>query len=263
MRPAGGIAQRRVLKTQLAGPVGHFRGERLFASRQGLGNDDARIVARLHDDPMDEILQFHPRAGVQEHGRAAAFRPPLAPRVFADRQGVIERKPAITQAFEDHVDGHHLAHRGRMHQVVGILLEQHRTGGHLHQQSLAGGALDRRRRPWQSDRDGEGGGEDEDGGRGSKDVHGTPASVYRMAIPGEARTAPVYPDRRTSGRPHHTTPPMNWPASHFMRRRFRSNAVRAHPPLRRFRSPARRYQSTTMRELGNPAPMSCSRTRSA
>jgi hypothetical protein len=101
---------------------------------------------RLHDDALDEILQPHARVQFGIHGGAARGRAAAPPGVLADQELVIEAEAARLQPFEHHDHGHDLAHAGRMHEFVGVLLEQHLAGPGVHQDGLLGPGFERRRR---------------------------------------------------------------------------------------------------------------------
>ena len=140
--PAARVLAHARAQADLAAAFGHLRRERFLAAAEPLGDDDAGVVARLHDDPAQQVLDRDPFADLDEHLRAA-----LAPGLFADQEGVVERQGAFGEAVEHHVHRHDLAHRRRRHEIVGVLFEQHRAGRFLDQNRLAREDFQRRRRP--------------------------------------------------------------------------------------------------------------------
>ena len=153
--PAGGVAKDGVAHTQFPAAFGHLLGERFLALQESLRDDDGGVVTRLDDDALDQVLHLHLGQRFQEHGRAAAFGPAFSPCVLAHRQGVIQFETAVPQPFEQQIDGHQLAHRGRRHRLVGVLFEQDGAGSHFHQQGLTRRGLEcRRRKHRRRDRDG-------------------------------------------------------------------------------------------------------------
>ncbi len=58
---------------------------------------------------------------------------------------VIERQPPGLQRLEDHEHGHELAHAGRRHQVIGILLVEDLAGARIHEDRKWSLALELRR----------------------------------------------------------------------------------------------------------------------
>jgi hypothetical protein len=105
----------------------HLLDKRGLAAGQTLGQHDAGVVAGLHDHAAYQVGNFHALAERHEHFRAAG-----APRLFADRQLVIELGTALFQIIEDEIGRHQLRHRRGRYALLGILVEQHRTGLHLH-----------------------------------------------------------------------------------------------------------------------------------
>ncbi len=138
MGPARRVAECAVLEPDFAGLFGHHLGEGILAAGQGLGDDDAGIVARLHDYALQQILDADPLARLQEHGRSARGPIALAPSVLTDHELLVEGQAALLQAFEHHVDRHQLAHGRRRHQGVRVLFEQHGAGLAVDQDGLAG-----------------------------------------------------------------------------------------------------------------------------
>jgi hypothetical protein len=103
-------------------PRRHLLGEGLLRAGQALGDHDTGIVARLHDDAAQKVLDRNPLADLDEHLRAAH-----APGFLAHGELVVELQAAVMQALEHHEHGHQLAHRGRRQRLIGILGIQHLT----------------------------------------------------------------------------------------------------------------------------------------
>src|SRR3546814_10374855 len=83
-------------------------------------SSDLRVVAGLDDDAVDQVLDTDTLADLDEHLRSA-----LAPRLLAYRKRVVERETAVLEPRKQHVDGHHLGHRRRFHQLIRILRQQY------------------------------------------------------------------------------------------------------------------------------------------
>ncbi len=109
----------------------HLIDKGLLAAGQPFGQHDAGVVARLHDHAAHQILDLDAAAERHEHLRSAG-----PPGVLADRQLVIELSPPLLQIVEDEISGHHLAHRRRRHALLGVLVEQNRTGIRLHHKGM-------------------------------------------------------------------------------------------------------------------------------
>ena len=115
--PSRGILEDAVLQTQFVPTLGHFPGEGTLVTGQALGDDDTGVVARLHHHAPDQILDGNLILFLDEH-----LRPALAPGPGADGKPVLQGQPPVSQAFEDHIDGHELAHGRRGHGFIGVLL---------------------------------------------------------------------------------------------------------------------------------------------
>src|SRR5690606_4732373 len=102
-RPARGVAKVAITQPDLRGQTIELSSESLLATRETLGQYHASMIARLHDDPAQEIFNPDLIAELDEH-----FRASHAPGPFADRQLVLERKAALANAIEDDIGGHDL-----------------------------------------------------------------------------------------------------------------------------------------------------------
>ena len=127
VRPAAGVDEVRVAQAEVGGALVHELGEGRLGARKPLRHDHGGVVARLHDDAADELLDGRPVALVEEHGRAAH-----GARLGRDGEPGIEIDAAILQRLEQHVERHELRHRGRRQRLVGVLVHQHRVGGEVH-----------------------------------------------------------------------------------------------------------------------------------
>src|SRR5690606_24936358 len=123
---------------ELTPAPGHLLGEGLLAPGQSFGDDDTGVVARLHNDAVQQVLDAHPRADLDEHLRAA-----LAPGLLAHGEGVVQAETAFLEPLEDHEHGHQLAHRGRRQRYVRVLGVQLLAGLQVDQNRRPGRGLER------------------------------------------------------------------------------------------------------------------------
>ena len=66
-RPAGGVEKVAVFQTQFAGARVHLCGECGLATGQALGDHNARVITRLHDDAAQQIVDPNPAAHLDKH----------------------------------------------------------------------------------------------------------------------------------------------------------------------------------------------------
>jgi len=136
--PAGCIPDGRVGHAEFFRPAGRGTGKGLLRPVETFGDDDAGIVARLDDDPADEIFDLHPAVHLDEH-----LRPTHPPSLFADGEGVLHRQTPLLDAVEEHVGRHQLAHRRRWRELVRRLFEQDRVRLQVDQNGVLGNRLHR------------------------------------------------------------------------------------------------------------------------
>src|SRR3546814_9318412 len=55
------------LEPHFPGGLVHFRDKRFHTSRRGFGQGDGRIVARLNQQAVEQLLDGDPIAGLEEH----------------------------------------------------------------------------------------------------------------------------------------------------------------------------------------------------
>ena len=127
IRPAGRILEEAVGQAEFLRLLVHQFGELLFGSSNRFGKHNTGVIARLHDDTTNQVLDFHLRANLHEHLRAAHL-----PGSLGDRQLVFKPHLALLQPLIDQVDRHQLGHRGRRHLNIGILFQQRRAGVVVH-----------------------------------------------------------------------------------------------------------------------------------
>ena len=140
MRPAGGVGEGACHHTQLAGALGHADGKGLFRARQAFCQDDAGVVARLHDDAADQVLHPNVVTLAQEHFGAAHL-----PGAGGDAEAVVERQSPFLERLEDHVERHQLGHGRRGQGGLRVLFQQDRSGGVVDHQRGAGFGVERKR----------------------------------------------------------------------------------------------------------------------
>jgi len=108
---------------------------------QPFGHHDGGIVARLHDDALDQFFGGGAVALGQEHCRAA-----LGHRLGRNpERGVEGDGRVLLQRLEQHVERHQLRHAGRRQRDVGVLLQQDRVRGHIEHPGRLGPGFERGR----------------------------------------------------------------------------------------------------------------------
>ncbi len=105
---ARGVGEVRLGHAELAGALGHLLGEGRLAAGEALGHHDAGVVAGLHDDAVDEVVDPHLGAGLDEHARAFHRL-----GVRGDEELGVLGDAAVAERLEEHVERHQLRHRGR------------------------------------------------------------------------------------------------------------------------------------------------------
>jgi len=115
-----------------------------FVAGQRLGEGDARIIRRVDDDAVDEIVQFYAAVDGGEHRGAVRGRPALAPSVVADDVLVGELDAALLDFVEHEFKRHQFGEARRGNELIAVLLEQnavalgieHQRGRHAGLESL-------------------------------------------------------------------------------------------------------------------------------
>ncbi|HMS80765.1 MAG TPA: hypothetical protein PKC20_14770, partial [Burkholderiaceae bacterium] len=97
---AYGLACRMAQALRLAVHLGR---ERRLAAPHRLGEDDRRVVARLHDQPAQQLLDGRRLGRIDEHPRADRL-----PRGRRDRGALVERELALLDRVEREIGGHQL-----------------------------------------------------------------------------------------------------------------------------------------------------------
>ena len=121
------IAECRFGQADLARPRGQFFGEFQFVAGDPFGQHDAGIVGGLNDDAVQQIVHADLAVEHGKHGGAVRRRAALAPGIFAHPVFVGEVDAALLELVEDVFGGHQLGEAGRIDQLVGVALEQHRA----------------------------------------------------------------------------------------------------------------------------------------
>ena len=118
----------RMRHAELGRALVHQRGEILLRAADALGERDRRVVARLDDQALQEVVDAHLAVNVQKRRRAVAVAAAGAPGIFGDVELVVEMQPPFLELAEDDLGGHQLDRGGAPgHRLVGALLEQHRA----------------------------------------------------------------------------------------------------------------------------------------
>ena len=124
----------------------HQLHEDVLRPRDGLGERDARVVARLHFHALDELVDADGLARLDEHARAGG-----APGARRHGDALLERELLVMQCSEHQVRRHQLGERCRLDALVRFLGEQHLTTRHVADDpGLAHDARRRRRRGMRS-----------------------------------------------------------------------------------------------------------------
>ena len=129
----------------------HEVGEGFFAAGDVFGQGDARVVAGLDDESLEQVRDGYPRVDLDEHPGSRCL-----PGLFADQDLVFQLDVAMPEFLENHVRGHDLGQAGRFQARVGIRLGEHPPAVHIDQQVTG-----RRDCGWRGHRGGRGAGEDE------------------------------------------------------------------------------------------------------
>jgi len=84
--PAGRVGESRIGEAEFPGALGHGGGEFRLRALQRFRDGDAGIVARLHDDALNENFDGNARADLGEHGRGARGLAARSQCMLADRK---------------------------------------------------------------------------------------------------------------------------------------------------------------------------------
>ena len=120
LRQTRGIDEVGIRHTQLPSILIHQIGESGLISSNELSQRDTRIVSRLNDDALEQILDGHLLSHLDEHFRAAHL-----PRLLADGNQIVYLELAVRELCQGHVHSHHLGETRRFHRLVGVDLNQH------------------------------------------------------------------------------------------------------------------------------------------
>ena len=139
----GGRKSCRVAKLGLFQPdparfVGHEFGKRCFRAGHSFSDGDGRVVARLDDDALKQLVQFHLGVEWYHHGRRARGCTTATPRVLAHQELVIELDRASLECAKDDGERHQLAHAGGRDQFVGLELVHDGARLGVHQDGMLG-----------------------------------------------------------------------------------------------------------------------------
>ena len=121
--PAVRIHEMRARHAELLRLGVHALGETLLAPGHALGDDDAGIIARLHDDAAQQILDLDVVAELDIHLRALH-----APGALGDGEAVGQLELAALQRLEEQIGRHHLGQGGRLDLSLAVLVHQHGAG---------------------------------------------------------------------------------------------------------------------------------------
>jgi hypothetical protein len=70
-RQAGRIDESRCLEADLAGTLGHLRGETVLGSGHAFSDDNAAVIGRLHGNPLNQVLEPDRRLELGKHCRCS------------------------------------------------------------------------------------------------------------------------------------------------------------------------------------------------
>ena len=142
IRQAGRIVEGGLRQADLPGALGHHAGEIRLRAGHALGDRDAGIVRRLHDDALDQVLEADRRVDLGEHGRTARHGAAVAPGVLRNLERVVEMQVAGLDCVKDDLERHQLRQRGGRNELVRVLGEQDRAGLAVHQHGLLRAGLE-------------------------------------------------------------------------------------------------------------------------
>ena len=137
---AGGVGKVRSGQAELLRVGVHHLHEGLLRAADLLGQRDRRVVARLHDHALQQVVDGHLLADLDEHARAL-----LLPGALADRDRVGELEAAFVERLEDGVGRHQLGQTGRLLARVGLTRGEHATAVVVDHDEAARVQLRRRR----------------------------------------------------------------------------------------------------------------------
>ncbi len=130
---AGRIDVMRAGHAELLRVLVHERGEGLLGTGDVFGQRDRRVVARLDDHAVHQILERHFGVELEEAGRTVRARPTAAPGVFADVDLVLHLDLARGELGRDDIGSHHFGDRSRLDARVDIVAGEHLAAGVVHQ----------------------------------------------------------------------------------------------------------------------------------
>ena len=138
-RQPGRVDEVRVLHAQPRRFLVHALDERVLRSGDGFGERDRRIVARLHDHAVQQLVD----ADTAFFG-SMNMREPSARHALSDTVTICEGMSSLSlQRAEDEVRGHQLGQRRRLARFVGVLRDQRLPAQDVEQEyalaAIAGG----------------------------------------------------------------------------------------------------------------------------
>ena len=131
---AFGVLVARAFHAQGLGLFIHQAHEVFQRTTHAFGQRHGRVVARLDDHALDQVVDGDLHLGVDEHARAGHL-----PGAFADREALLERDFLGAQRVKHQIAGHQLGQRGLLDRRIDVLRTQHLVGGDVDQQVVAGG----------------------------------------------------------------------------------------------------------------------------
>jgi hypothetical protein len=133
------IAETRILHAQSLRLAIHHLGEVFLVTGNCFGERDTGVVPRLDDHSLEQVLDLHLRADLDEHLRTARL-----PGLLRYRHGLIELERTLLERGETQIGRHQLGQGGRFEALVGRLCSQFLPGSGLDQQPRPGGQCRRR-----------------------------------------------------------------------------------------------------------------------
>ena len=115
----GHVGEVAVLHAQALRLRVHARDEHVLGAAHRFRQRDRRIVARLHDHAMQQLVHGYRFLGLDEHARA--FR---LPRSFRHVHHLRGRDLLLSQRLEHQIGGHELGERRRLAPLPGVLHDQ-------------------------------------------------------------------------------------------------------------------------------------------
>ena len=127
VRQTGRIDEHRVGHAHPASLFVHHRDKRGLTARYGLGQRHRRVVTRLDNHALDELIDRHRLAGLDKHARTTCF-----PGHLRNVGLLIKRDSLFLERIKGYIRRHDFSQRGGLDFHVGIGRGDNLTAGDIH-----------------------------------------------------------------------------------------------------------------------------------